>query len=167
LDKTTTIKARNFGGARPTAYAAAAAEAGADQSTYRTYILPAKIETTLKTHEDYDPVRAFDGSRDSYFWGHHPDAGVKVGDQFTVTLEAPAEFESIKVITGQRDHKDDFLHSGVLEISSDGTNFEQVAEFKKGVADVDWKAKKTIKAVRIRATADQEFWLTIREIELK
>ncbi len=166
LDKTTTIKARSFAGARPTA-AEPTAGPEADQSTYRTYILPAKIETTLKPYEDYDAVRAFDGSRDSYFWGHHYDAGLTADDTFTVILDTPAEFESIKVITGQRDHKDDFLHDGVLEISADGNTFEQVAEFKKGVAETDWKEKKTIKAVRIRATAKQEFWLTIREIELK
>jgi len=71
----------------------------------------------------------------------------------------------IRAVTGQSDHREDNLHKGVLEISTDGTNFEQAAEFKKGTAETDLKGKQ-VKAIRLRATGDQENWLIIREVLL-
>ena len=72
----------------------------------------------------------------------------------------------IRVLTGQRDHPDDFLHTGVLEISADGQTWRELAPFKNGIAIAE-PGNDAIKCIRLRATADQDNWLVIREVEVK
>src|SRR5205085_3462453 len=145
LDKTTTIKAKHFvkGESAPVA----------DAMVFRTFVLPAVIETNLQTFEDFGPVRAFDGARESYFWGTHNGGDVRAGDFFSVKLDSAKSAKHVAVLTGHRDQPDDILQNGMLEISSDGTAFEKIADFKKtGWAEATFDAPREVKAVRIRVT---------------
>jgi hypothetical protein len=72
------------------------------------------------------------------------------------------------MLTGHRDHPDDIVKNGVLEISTDGTNFEKIADFKKnGWGEASFDSPRQVKAVRIRVTGDQNSWLIIRELTLE
>ena len=160
IDKTTTIRAKHFVNGKSASVA--------DSATYRTYVLPATIQTNLQTYQDFGPVNAFDGARESWFWGNHHGEGIRAGDQFTITLENSKKVSHVAVLTGHRDHPDDVMQQGVVEISSDGTKFEQVAEFnKRGWGEAKFDAPREIRAVRIRATADQKGWLIVREVTVE
>ena len=157
IDKTTTINAKYFlaGKSAPTA----------DVCTYRTFVLPATADTNLQTYQDFGPIRAFDGERETWFWGTHDGGGgAHAGDYFTITLNEPKSCTKVSALTGHRDHPLDYLHEGVLEVSADGKNFEKVADFKKAFAEASFDAPRSIKAIRIRVTGDQNGWLIVREI---
>ena len=159
VTSTTKVRARHFVPGR-------GAAAKIDEATFRTFRFPATITTNLVTYQDNAPVKAFDGSLESFWWGNHRGGGgLSAGDYFTITLAQPMAVNKIRAVTGESDHREDNLHKGVLDVSTDGTTFEKAAEFKKGVAEADLKGKQ-VKAIRIRATADQENWLIIREVLL-
>ena len=104
---------------------------------------------------------AFDGKKDSIFWS---DRAVKKGDHLTLAFPHPIS-GSIEVATGG-DASDDgaALADGVLEVSPDGETWDALAEFFDGLATVD--APAGTRALRIRATGDQEEALIIHEIIL-
>lgn len=60
----------------------------------------------------------------------------------------------------------EFITKGRLQISYDGQNFKDVAEFKNGVAEVSFKPV-TIKAVRFVADENVNSVLRVREIYLR
>ena len=75
---------------------------------------------------------------------------------------------SIESRTGKlNDANVDIITDGVLEISSDGKTFRQVAEYAYGIAKAEL-SKEKIKAIRILITADQaDQWLVVQDILLK
>jgi hexosaminidase len=155
LDRTTTVKARNFlpdGRVGDTV-----------KVTYSTLRAAATFNTTLETYQGNGPQRAFDGLDDTFFWSNR---GLKTGDTFTVVLKYATPLQSINVFTGYPERPGDILREGVLEISADGTTFETIGIFKDGQASAKFPSR-SVKAIRLRATADQQPWLSIREIEMK
>ncbi|NLH15851.1 MAG: thioredoxin fold domain-containing protein [Phycisphaerae bacterium] len=122
-----------------------------------------KIETNLKTYQNFQPERAFDGNPDSFFWA----AGdVSVGDQVTLTLEQPTALQEIRILTGSEQVQQGRLYEGAVEVSEDGQEFKMVGEFREGIGFAKLNGQ-TVKAVRIRCTKNQTEWLVVREIELK
>src|SRR5260221_10724553 len=71
---------------------------------------------------------------------------------------------SIVVFSG-RPNGDDKLQSGELQVSSDGTTFETVADFSGGQAQYASKGRKAM-AIRIKPSADMKHPLAIREITI-
>ncbi len=121
------------------------------------------IETNLKTYQNFQPERAFDGNPDSFFWA----AGdVSAGDQVTITLEQPTELQEIRILTGSEQVQQGRLYEGAVEISEDGQTFDMVGEFRDGIGYAKLNGR-TVKAVRIRCTKNQTEWLVVREFELK
>lgn len=153
LTKTTRVRARAFPNGSPGTVV---------EATYFALRLPAKITTNMPVHEDDIPDRSFDNDITSYFWSSRE---ARPGDWFQVTLDQPTIGQSIIVRTGHRDHPDDTLSPGVLEISPDGTNWEKVVEVKGPDVSASVFGKK-IKAIRLRVTDNTRHWLLIREIEL-
>ncbi|MBN1127139.1 MAG: thioredoxin family protein [Sedimentisphaerales bacterium] len=126
--------------------------------------IPAKVTTTMKTYQNYLPERAFDGDTNTtYFWSA---GGPKTGDTFTITLDEAKPYQSIWVYTGVAELPQDHLYKGVLEVSGNGTTFEEVATFENGVAEAQLN-NKVVKAIQIRCTEDQVRWLVLREVVLK
>lgn len=125
---------------------------------------PGSVVTSLRPYEENVPERAYDGqSSVSYFWSDAPPA---VDDHVTLILDSPGEFQNVRVLTGDPAHPDDFLHEGVLEVSADGKEFSKVGDFEDGVAEAGLSGR-TVKAIRLRATAPQDSWLIVREFELE
>ena len=124
---------------------------------------PAKFSSSLKAYQDNVFEQAFDKDGAlTYFWS---DSELKEGDHFTVDLEKPADAKTVKVVTGCAEHKDDFLHDGILEASEDGTTYTKVADFKDGVAEAE--IGRQVKSIRIKCTKAQTFWLVITDVEVK
>jgi hexosaminidase len=108
------------------------------------------------------PELAYDGDPETFFWS---SAGVKAGDHFTLTLRA-AISGKVKVVTGDKVGPfTDKLDHGVIEASSDGSQWTAIADFKDGRAEGTAPAGTT--SLRIRVTKPQPHWITIGEIELK
>jgi hypothetical protein len=123
--------------------------------------IAATIETTLTTNGEHIRQFAFDGDDKSYF-ASKMNATVK--DHFTLVLDKPAAVRSLRVITGRPDGNDK-LDAGSLQISEDGTSFEEVAKFNTGMAEAKLAGRK-IEAIRIKPTQDLKYPLVIREIVL-
>jgi hypothetical protein len=118
----------------------------------------AVVESSLATGGDHIRQFAFDGDPDTFF------ASAKNAtkrDHFTLTFDAAATVKSVRVLTG-RPNGGDGLDTGVLEVSADGTAFEELAAFADGAAAGAPKGQ--VKAIRIRPTADLKHPLVIREI---
>lgn len=137
-------------------------EAPVVNATFRTLRLPARFETNMPVYEQHVPQFAFDEDPDTYFWCSRTS---QPGDRFTIVLEELIHPSEIRIWTGHKDHPDDYVAAGVLEVSPDGTTFKPVSEFDKG--QVSWKsAGSAIRALRIRVTQPKQNWLCIREIEI-
>ncbi len=122
-----------------------------------------KIISSLPTYRENAPGRAFDGKDETFFWSAR---SAQKGDTFTYFLDEAAAVESIKIVTGHEEHAEDYVHEGILEVSKDADTFEEAATFEEGAVDVRLGGK-TIKAIRIRMTKSQVYWLIIREIAVE
>ena len=122
----------------------------------------ATVESSMATDSNQIRQLAFDGD-DQTFFASKP--GLKASDHFTLIFDKPVVVKSVDVKTGRLDSTD-VIGSGVLEGSSDGKTFEEIAPFREGSAK--WEAAgKPFKAIRIKVTADLAHALAIRELVIK
>lgn len=124
--------------------------------------LPATVDTSMTPAEGYPAEAGFDGRFTRFFWSQEPP---KSGDHFTVHLDQAVSPLRICVYTGSDIVRDDWLRAGVLEVSEDGEDFQVLSEIRQPVADV-MSSGKSVKAIRIRVTEDQQQRLAVREIVL-
>jgi len=117
------------------------------------------VESSLKTGHNQIRQFAFDDDPNTYF---ESDKNATKDDYFTLTFDTPVAVASIRVLTG-KPNGTETLNRGVLEVSSDGKEFETLARFENGLAMVNLK-NKSIKVIRIRPTEDLKHPLVLREI---
>jgi hypothetical protein len=129
---------------------------------FRALKAPAQFATTMQPLAGHGPESAFDSDPNSYFWSNDQ---AKFGDTFTVNLNSPMRASHVRVVTGVPDHASDGVHVGSVEVSSDGTTFESVAQFKNQIADGTF-SERLVKAVRIKVEKDNGNWLAIPDISL-
>jgi Peptidase of plants and bacteria len=120
--------------------------------------ISAVVESTLATDSDKIRQFAFDGVDETYFASKEAP-GAK--DSFTLIFDEPVVVQSVEVRTGKPDGSD-ALASGTLEVSADGSSFEDAATFAKGTAKA--ALERRLKAVRIRQAEDAAHPLVVREI---
>jgi hypothetical protein len=106
-----------------------------------------RVETTLPTAQTNGPALAFDGKPGTWF---RSSRGADENDQFTVYFSEALKLRQIQVLTGD-DKGTNQLGAGILEISTDGKEFKEVAKFEAGVAKAKLK-KQPVMALRIRPT---------------
>jgi hypothetical protein len=121
----------------------------------------ATIETTLSTGQKQIRQFALDGDPDTYFAS---EKNASPSDHFSIVLDAPVSIASIRVLSGKPGGAEALDH-GVLEVSSDGKEFEAVGQFAKGVAAATLKGMNA-KVIRIRPMQELDHPLVIREIEI-
>lgn len=122
----------------------------------------AHVTSSMKPTGGNLPGFAVDGDPKTHFWSNR---GPKDGDHFTVTLGETTSGR-IGVMTGGEGRKArDFLRHGVLEVSTNGKDWQKIAAFKDGKAS--GVALEDIKHIRIRVTGNQYNWLIISEITFK
>ena len=123
---------------------------------------PASVESNLATDSGKVRQFAFDGDPDTYF-GASAKAPTDASDHLTLAFEAPVSLKSVSVATG-RPAGEDTLGAGTLEVSADGSAFEEVARFgKDGSARAEFPGR-PVRAIRIRPPADLGHPLVVREI---
>ena len=123
-------------------------------------VVQAVVESSLATAGGRIRQFAFDGDPSTYFAS---ERNPTKADHLTLTFDQPVALKSVAVVTG-RPNGDDALADGVLEVSVDGTAFESAATFEKGRATPD--VGRSVKAVRVRPTADLKTPLVVREITI-
>ena len=120
----------------------------------------AVIESSLPSAGSRIRQLAFDGDENTFF---SSETNPSKSDHLTLRFDHPVNLESVSVLTG-RPNGEDVLTAGVLEVSEDGTKFEEAATFADGRASF---AKRKAIAVRIRPTEDLKHPLVVREIAIR
>jgi hypothetical protein len=115
--------------------------------------------SSLKTGKNQIRQFAFDDDPNTYF---ESETNPAKNDHFTLQLDNPVTVSSIAVLTGKPEGGET-LDQGVLEISTDGKEFESVAKFKGGIAKAHLK-NTSVKIIRVRATEDGKHPLVLREV---
>ena len=105
----------------------------------------ARIETTLETSGSHIRQLAYDGSPSTFFSSKHKSTDK---DHFTLVLDRPVKLKSIEVITGRPDGSER-VTNGVLEVSTDGRDFQELSRFHDGVAR-GGSFRSPIAAIRIK-----------------
>jgi len=123
--------------------------------------IAAVVESSLATSGARIRQFAFDADPTTYFAS---EKNPTQADHFTLTFDAPVEIRSFAVLGG-RPNGDDAPTDAVVELSTDGKEFQSAAKFGAGKAEAKgtWKA---VKALRIRSTKDSKHPLILREITL-
>ena len=121
-----------------------------------------KAKSSLKPHGDNTTLALIDGDPASFFWAGD---GPKVGDTVTISFDKAKKAQIVSIKTGNPSTYQDRLEAGVLEISKDGENWKEIAQFNKG--SVKAKIFSGTKHIRIRCTKDQESWLQVYDFEFQ
>lgn len=122
----------------------------------------ASVESSLHTEGKNVRQLAFDGDPSTFFASDRP-AGKD--DHFTLVFDSPVKVTALSVVSGKADGAD-ALDKGVIQVSTDGTSFEDVARVSERESKADLGGR-TLKAVRLRPDGDLGHPLAIREITLK
>lgn len=120
------------------------------------------VTTSLGIYQDHWPELALDGKPDTFFWA---DRELKEGDHFTVAFKASKSGKVTVKTGGNASQNKDKLDGGVLEASTDGSTWKEVAAFADGVASGTLPAG--TKQLRIRVTKPQKNWLIVHEVEVQ
>lgn len=119
------------------------------------------LSTSIPGFDNYHLEYIFDGRSNTFYWGGR---GLLKGDWYQLDLGEPVSAKKITITTG--DSKDYIEHADVL-ISEDGTTFTKVSSFDEfGIATAEVNGK-TIKAIRIEVTKQQNAWPIIKEIKIE
>jgi hypothetical protein len=132
------------------------------QATDKEPAVAAVVETTLKTAARQIRQFAFDGDPDTYFASAN-NAGKS--DHFTLVLDKPVALKSLQVVTGKPKGGASLSH-GMLEVSTDGKTFAEIARFRDGIAQAKADGKH-FKAIRVRPSEDLQHPLAIREFVIE
>jgi hypothetical protein len=118
----------------------------------------AVVDSSLKTDGKQIRQLAFDGQADTYFASKNNPTK---DDHFTITFDKPVAVKTVEVITG-KPKGGDALEAGVLEVSTDGKKFTELAKFADGKATAKVDGGK-IMALRVHATEDMKHPLALCE----
>ncbi len=118
----------------------------------------AVVSSSLMTDGKQIRQYAFDGDAGTYFASKNNPTK---DDHFTIAFDKPVAVRAVAVTTG-KPTGGERLEAGVLEISTDGNKFEELAKFVDGKASARFDGKK-IQALRVKPTEDMKHPLTIRE----
>src|SRR5262245_35053714 len=141
----------------------------ADPPTKKVTPAIATVESSLKTAGGHIRQFALDGDADTFF---ESEKNLGKDDHFTLKFDQPVGIKKIELWTG-RPNGDDFLGSGVLEVSSDGKAFKENATLswsatRAGVQTLLFEKDRLppkLLAVRIKP-GEQDHPLVIREIKI-
>ncbi|MBC6450770.1 discoidin domain-containing protein [Actinokineospora xionganensis] len=139
--------------------AAAQAESDRALGLRRTHPAPT---TDMGAYGDHVAARMADGDATTYFWS----AGApRVGTQVVLDLGRVRSLSGVRLVMGQSARPHDYLRSGVIERSVDGTDWQPVRQVAGGPTVVAGLSEAT-RYLRLRATAEQKHWLAVREFSV-
>ncbi|MFI7065482.1 beta-N-acetylglucosaminidase domain-containing protein [Kribbella sp. NPDC050124] len=115
------------------------------------------------TYAENVPDRMVDGDESTYFWSNGAPVA---GDEIRVDLGTARAIGDVAVLMGKSGSPNDYIHSGVLEYSTDGSSWTELT--RATTAEVRFTAAVTARYVRYRAIVDNpSFWLVVREFAVQ
>jgi hyaluronoglucosaminidase len=121
--------------------------------------------STLTAYGDQLPARMIDGDLDTWYWS---DSAPKAGDEIAVDLGDLRAIGDIAVLMGKAGSPNDFIHSGALEWSADGTTWTELTQSTTAEIRTTAPAGTKARYVRYRALAPNPgFWLVVREFSVQ
>jgi len=118
------------------------------------------VTSSIEAHEGHPPVQIFDGRDDTFFWSA---GGLIEGDHLTLEFPWRATGD-LAITTGQIGIAEGTLETGVLEFSSDGTEWIMGGSFFNGAVSALIPDK--ARFARIRVTGGQDTALIMAELAL-
>jgi hyaluronoglucosaminidase len=127
-------------------------------------VQPGRTATTnLGTYQDNVPARMVDGDPNTFFWSNGaPDQGSEV----RVDLGEPASIGAIELLMGKASSPNDYIQSGVLEYSLDGTRWTELTRATTAEVRTTAPAGTTARYVRYRSLSATAFWVVVREFSV-
>lgn len=117
------------------------------------------VSTSLGTYQDHWVELVYDDNPETFFWA---DRALKKDDHITIAFKQ-AMSGKVRVVTGGPSSENgDRLENGVLEVSMDGKNWSEIANFVDGAASA--ALPEGSKHLRIRVTKPQNNWLILSEV---
>jgi hexosaminidase len=125
-------------------------------------VRPAATPTTsLPAYQSYLPANLVDGDVTSWFWS---DGAPAVGGYVGVDLGAVRPLGAVDLLMANDASENDYLHSGVLEYSTNGSSWTPLLAFGgQNEVTASPPAGATARYVRARSTASQTYWLVADE----
>ena len=118
--------------------------------------------TSLPTYENDTPANMVDGNPNTYFWS---STAPSPGDYVGVDLGSIRPVSGVTFNMSKPTSPDDYIHTGVLEYSSDGTNWTSAGSFSnQTTVSATFPAGTQARYIRFRSTAAQTNWVVVTEI---
>jgi hyaluronoglucosaminidase len=120
--------------------------------------------TSMGTYSSYAPELMLDDDPATFYWS---DRGANSGDYVGVDLGAVQSVTDVDIQMAKTSSPNDYIHSGVLEYSTDGTSWTQaVTVADQPAIKATLPAGTKARYVRLRATAGQEYWVVVDEFSV-
>jgi hyaluronoglucosaminidase len=120
--------------------------------------------TSLGTYQDNVPARMVDGDPNTFYWSN---GAPSTGSEVRVDLGEPATIGAIAVLMGKSSSPNDYIHSGALEYSLDGTRWTELTRATTAEVRATAPAGTTARYVRYRSLSASDYWLVVREFSVE
>lgn len=118
-------------------------------------------QSSMAAYSGNTPSNMVDGDAATYFWSAAPPA---VGAYVGVDLGSVGPVNGIDVQMAKSSSPDDYIHTGVVEYSSDGTTWTTAGSFSDTTeVKLSFPAGTTARYVRLVNTATQDNWVVVDE----
>jgi hyaluronoglucosaminidase len=120
--------------------------------------------TSLGTYQDNVAARMVDGDPNTFYWSN---GSPTTGSEVRVDLGEPATLGAIAVLMGKSSSPNDYIHSGALEYSLDGTHWTELTRATTAEVRFTAPAGITARYVRYRSLSGSDYWLVVREFSVE
>ncbi|GAA3100327.1 hyaluronoglucosaminidase [Kribbella aluminosa] len=128
-------------------------------------VQPGRTATTsLGTYQDNGPARMIDGDPNTYYWSNGSPSS---GSEIRVDLGQLSTIGSITILMGKSSSPNDYIHSGALEYSADGTRWTELTRATTAEVRATAPAGTTARYVRYRSLSSSDYWLVVREFTVE
>ena len=123
-----------------------------------------RAETSMRVYADYAPDRILDDDKGTHFAS---DVAPHAGDYVQVDLRTVRPIGPVNVLMAYANAPNDYLKAGVLEYSTDGKTWAELARGGGAEVRATPPPGTTARYVRYRATTDNApYWLAVREFDV-
>ncbi|RIX52394.1 DUF4838 domain-containing protein [Paenibacillus nanensis] len=132
---------------------------------YRGELKHAPMVTTMGTYQSNHLSHIVDDNHETVFWSN---AAPLVGDYIGIDLQSVKNVNEIRLLMSKPDKPNDYIRSGVIEVSKDFKQWETAATLtNQPEAFITLEEGTEARFIRIRSTAAQTQWVIIREFAVE
>lgn len=132
---------------------------------YRGELKHAPMITSMGTYQSNHLSNIVDDNNETVYWSN---AAPLVGDYVGIDLQSVQHIKSIDLRMSKSDKPNDYIRSGVIEVSKDFEQWETVATLSnQPEAELTLEEGTEGRYIRIRSTAPQTQWVIIREFAVE